>query len=93
MYVDETRFNYLESEKRMDENISFQKTLTIATLEKAFAKNNSSLTSLHNYYKNEIIARNKNEIDEFKNVYQDYDKLMQENLNMQKTLNALKRSV
>lgn len=72
---------------------SFQKTLTIATLEKAFAMNNSSLTTLHNYYKNEIIARNKSEIDEFKNVYQDYDKLMQENQNMQKTLNALKRSV
>ncbi|XP_037047482.1 uncharacterized protein LOC119082172 [Bradysia coprophila] len=66
------------------------KTLTIATLEKAFQRNNSSLTTLHNYYKNEIIARNKSEIDEFKNVYQDYDKLMQENLNMQKTLNALK---
>ncbi|KAJ6643439.1 hypothetical protein Bhyg_08400 [Pseudolycoriella hygida] len=73
-----------------NENQDRNKTLTIATLEKAFNQNNSSLTTLHNYYKNEIIARNKNEIDELKNVYQDYDKLMQENLNMQKTLNNMK---
>lgn len=53
--------------------------LDILTLEKGFhSVTKRSVTSLHNYYK-EIGNKNKNEIREFKDIFQEYDKLMQEN--------------
>ncbi|XP_055523982.1 uncharacterized protein LOC129717823 [Wyeomyia smithii] len=56
-----------------------QSTLDILTLEKSyFAVSKRSVTSLHNYYK-ELGNKNKNEIREFKDIFQEYDKLLQEN--------------
>lgn len=49
------------------------------------ALNNASLTGLHNYYKNEVIARNQTEQKEFQDIFQQYDKLMQESQNLQLT--------
>ncbi|XP_053692749.1 uncharacterized protein LOC128741162 [Sabethes cyaneus] len=54
-------------------------TLDILTLEKGyFAVSKRSLTNLHNYYK-ELGNKNKTEIREFKDIFQEYDKLLQEN--------------
>lgn len=66
-------------------DFQFQKTIDILTLEKAyFSMTNTSLTSLHNYYKNEIIDRNRSEILKFKNTKQQYEKLVEESENIQK---------
>lgn len=49
------------------------------TLEKAyFAMNQTSLLTLHNYFNNDMIQKNQTDIAEFRNTFQDYDKLMQE---------------
>ncbi|XP_058818781.1 uncharacterized protein LOC131681764 [Topomyia yanbarensis] len=56
-----------------------ESTLDILTLEKGyFSVTKRSVTSLHNYYK-ELGNKNKNEIREFKEIFQEYDKLLQEN--------------
>lgn len=48
-------------------------------LEKAYkAMTTESLTSLHNYYKNTIVAKNAQEIEEFTEILGDYKKLQQE---------------
>ncbi|XP_055606428.1 uncharacterized protein LOC129754399 [Uranotaenia lowii] len=53
--------------------------LDVVTLERGFhGVTKRSITSLHNYYK-EITNKNKNEIREFKDIFQEYDKLLQEN--------------
>ncbi|KAL1374178.1 hypothetical protein pipiens_018244 [Culex pipiens pipiens] len=53
--------------------------LDILTLERGyFSVTKRSVTSLHNYYK-DIGNKNKNEIREFKDIFQEYDKLLQEN--------------
>lgn len=65
--------------------IYFQKCLDIITLEKAYYDlTHSSLTSLHNYYKNEIINRNRSEILNFIDTQQQYEKLVEESENIQK---------
>lgn len=62
-----------------------RKLLDIATLEKGYHSMTSfSLTSLHNYYKNEIVSRNRAEIKEFNDMFEEYDKLKQESQNLQK---------
>lgn len=45
---------------------------------------NTSLLNLHNYYKNEIINRNRSEIIRFKNTQIQYDNLVEKSENMQK---------
>lgn len=55
----------------------FQKDITILTVEKAYQTlTQSSLTLLHNYYKTEVILRNQNEMDVFKDKYREYKALM-----------------
>lgn len=59
--------------------------LDVITLEKGYySLTHNSLTCLHNYFKNEIIAKNRLEINEFKDAYNEYDKLMKESQSMQK---------
>lgn len=59
--------------------------MDIDTLEKGYhSLTKSSLTCLHNYYKNEIVSRNQAEIKEFQGILQEYDKLKQESQNLQK---------
>lgn len=54
-------------------------------MEKAyFSLTNTSLTSLHTYYKNEVINRNRSEILKFMNTHQQYEKLVEESENIQK---------
>ncbi|XP_031632352.1 uncharacterized protein LOC116346445 [Contarinia nasturtii] len=61
------------------------KKIDIDTLEKAYkAMSNSSLLNLHNYYKNEIINRNRSEIIRFKSTQMEYEKLVEESEKIQK---------
>lgn len=63
----------------------FQKKIDIDTLEKAYKTvANTSLLNLHNYYKNEIINRNRAEIIRFKGTQLDYEKLVEESEQIQK---------
>ncbi|XP_058443722.1 uncharacterized protein LOC131425673 isoform X2 [Malaya genurostris] len=63
----------------ISESRETESTLDILTLEKGFfSVTKKSVTSLHNYYK-ELGNKNKNEIREFKEIFQEYDKLLQEN--------------
>lgn len=74
LLLENTR-SVLLNEEREEEN-----KIDILTLEKGyFGLTKQSLTSLHNYYKHENIHRNKTEITEFKETFQEYDKLLQEN--------------
>ncbi|GAB0087252.1 uncharacterized protein DMENIID0001_015450 [Sergentomyia squamirostris] len=58
----------------------------VMILEKAYmAMSGKSLTDLHNYYKENVIGRNRVEIKEFKNIFQEYNKFMQESQNMHST--------
>lgn len=53
--------------------------IDVMTLEKSyFAMNQTSLLTLHNYFNNDMIQKNQSHIAEFRNAFQDYDKLMQE---------------
>lgn len=62
-----------------------QSSVDILTLERAYyALTSTSLTAIHNYFKNNLIARNRSEIQEFRGVLQEYDKLMKESQSMQK---------
>lgn len=45
---------------------------------------NTSLLDLHNYYKNEIINRNRSEIIKFKSTQLKYEKLVEESEQIQK---------
>jgi STAGA complex 65 subunit gamma len=63
------------AEDREKENM-----LDILILEKAYTNlSNKSLTTLHNYFKDEIIKSNRDEINEFKDIFQEYDKMLHEN--------------
>lgn len=62
-----------------------QKALEVFTLEKAyFGLTNKSLTNLHNYYKNDIINRNRGEIIKFMNTQQQYEQQVEKSENLQK---------
>lgn len=64
----------------LNPRLFLQKTLDVVVLEKAYvALTGSSLTSLHNYYKNEIIHRNRFEIQRLKATAEEYEKLVEEN--------------
>lgn len=55
------------------------------TLEKAYtAMTSTSVMNLHNYYKNEIINRNRAEIIRFKGTQLEYEKLVEESEQIQK---------
>lgn len=59
--------------------------LDIATVERCyFAQHRSSLLSLHNYYKNEVIQRNRAEHRDFAASYGEYERLMEETERAQK---------
>lgn len=45
---------------------------------------NKPIINLHNYYKNEIIFRNRKEILRFKNIHHEYDKIVEESEQIQK---------
>lgn len=63
----------------ISEGREIESALDILTLEKGYhSVTKRSVTSLHNYYK-ELGNKNKNEIKEFKDIFQEYDKLLQEN--------------
>lgn len=54
--------------------------IDILTLEKSYnSMTKNSLLSLHNYYKNEMIRRNRSGISELQNNFQDYEKIIQMN--------------
>lgn len=62
-----------------------QKSIDITILENAYyALTNKSLLQLHNYYKNEVINRNRAEIIRFKNTQLEYEKLVEESEQIQK---------
>lgn len=65
--------------------VLFQKTIDIQTLEKAyFSLTHTSLINLHNYFKNDIVNRNRGEIIKFMNTQQQYENLVEESENIQK---------
>lgn len=74
--------------KEVHDNDAQRETQTeveVQSLEKAYyALTNSSLTQVHNFYKHQLVARNRAEISEFNGVMQEYDKLMKESQNQQK---------
>ncbi|XP_054730463.1 uncharacterized protein LOC129239157 isoform X1 [Anastrepha obliqua] len=62
-----------------------QNEVEVKSLEKAYySLANASLTQVHNYFKHQLVARNRSEIAEFNGVLQEYDKLMKESQSMQK---------
>lgn len=66
-------------------SLYFQKKIDIDTLEKAYKTvSNTSLLNLHNYYKNDIINRNRSEIVRFKSTQLEYEKLVVESEQIQK---------
>ncbi|KAM7349390.1 spt7 isoform 2-T3 [Cochliomyia hominivorax] len=68
-----------------DVKLETQRDIEVKNLEKAYySMTNNSLTQVHNYFKHHLIARNRTEIAEFNDSFQEYDKLMKESQNMQK---------
>lgn len=60
-------------------NLDTEYEVEIGTLEKAYyGLTKKSLLSLHNYYRREI-KKNRNEVDDFRTNFQEYDKVMQIN--------------
>ncbi|XP_017472091.1 PREDICTED: uncharacterized protein LOC108363286 isoform X1 [Rhagoletis zephyria] len=65
--------------------LEIQNEVEVKSLEKAYySLTNASLTQVHNYFKHQLVARNRSEIAEFNGVLQEYDKLMKESQSMQK---------
>lgn len=65
--------------------IEMENEVEVKSLEKAYySLTNTSLTNVHNYFKHQLVARNRSEIAEFNGVLQEYDKLMKESQSMQK---------
>lgn len=63
-----------------DENPAIDNQLDVMKVEKAYFNfTNQSITSFHNYIKNEINHKNQNEINNFIDQFNEYDKLVQEN--------------
>lgn len=69
----------------VNESRDIHRQLDVATIERGyFQMCHSSLTSLHNYHKNEIVLRNKTERHEFQAIFHEYDRLMQQSQNLHK---------
>ena len=65
--------------------------LDVAVVEKAYRELTSdSLTCLHNYYKNTIVAKNAQEVEEFTEIFGTYKKLQQESQDMQRAVNPMR---
>lgn len=65
--------------------------LDVTVLEKAYRTMTcDSLTSLHNYYKNTIIAKNAQEVEEFTEIFGEYKKLQQESQELHRNANPLR---
>lgn len=65
--------------------------LNIAILGKAYySMTSESLLNLHNYYKNSIVNKNAEEIDEFNEIFQEYKKLQQESQNLHRSATFMK---
>ncbi|XP_059618922.1 uncharacterized protein LOC132263266 [Phlebotomus argentipes] len=97
MFVDAVDYFYKSLMEYTNEAISQDQIaerhrhLDVMILEKAYmAMSGRSLTNLHNYYKDNVIGRNRVEIKEFKNTFQEYDKFMQESQNMHKSSSTIK---
>lgn len=85
--LDEFYMSFMEriNDVLINEGRDQVKELDVQLLERSyFAMSNSSLLGLHNYYKNEVIARNRAEQHEFKDMFQEYEKLMHESQHLQK---------
>ena len=64
----------------IDENPAIDNQLDVMKVEKAYFNfTNQSITSFHNYMKTEINHKNQNEINNFTDKFNEYDKLVQEN--------------
>lgn len=80
--VDEFYKCFMEriNEVKFTEDRERETKLDVLTLEKAYTKlTGSSLTNLHNYYKNEVIHRNRSEIQKLKCTVEEYDKFLEDN--------------
>lgn len=65
--------------------------LDSAVVEKAYRSMTSeSLTCLHNYYKNTIIAKNAQEVQEFTEIFGEYKKLQQESQELHRSANPMR---
>lgn len=65
--------------------------LDVAVVEKAYHNMTSeSLTCLHNYYKNTIVAKNAQEIEEFNEIFGVYKKLQQESQELHRNANPMR---
>lgn len=65
--------------------------LDVAVVEKAYHNMTSeSLTCLHNYYKNTIVAKNAQEIEEFNEIFGEYKKLQQESQELHRNANPMR---
>lgn len=61
--------------------------LDVPTLERGyFALRRDSLLSLHNYYKHDVVQRNRTEHSDFQEIYGEYDRLMQESQQLHKRI-------
>lgn len=90
MLTDSLHEFYMSFMERINDVLSNEgrdqvKQLDVKLLERSyFSMGHNSLLGLHNYYKNEVIARNRAEQREFKDMFQEYEKLMHESQHLQK---------
>lgn len=85
--LDEFYMSFMEriNDVLINEGRDKVKELDVKLLERSyFAMGHTSLLGLHNYYKNEVIARNRAEQREFKDMFEEYEKLMHESQHLQK---------
>lgn len=69
----------------VNESRDTQKTLDVSVVERGyFQQTRNSLTSLHNYHKNDIVQRNCAERREFQEIFNEYDRLMKQSQNLHK---------
>ncbi|XP_063707257.1 uncharacterized protein LOC134836052 [Culicoides brevitarsis] len=75
-FMEQIRVAVNEEQKGGDTNVE----ISILALEKAyFTMTAKSLTQLHNHFKNDIYVRNRQEIAQYKESMNEYNKLLQEN--------------
>lgn len=79
-YVDVIDHFYKQFLEKIRYTVTDKDQLNILDLEKAYlSMTGKSLTSLHNHIKNDIYVKNKQEILQFKESFNEYNKLLQEN--------------
>lgn len=73
-----------ETHRCMNVRLEAQRDINIMQLEKAYySMTNNSILQIHNYFKHNLITRNRTEINEFKGALSEYDKLMKESQRLQ----------